>query len=191
MTWQMLDMMAPGDIITHIYTANPGGMLDDNGKVIPQLKEALERGVVLDAAHGRRNLSFDVARSLLDQGIVTDVISSDLTVIGRTYIVYSLTECMSKFLMLGFTLEQVIDKTISAPARGLGMSDTLGALAVGREADITVLDMVEGEWLFTDSFGKTGHGDKAIVPVLAVRAGEVFMPDWGPHPWGWLPVQSK
>jgi dihydroorotase len=191
LTWQMLEMMVPGDIITHIYTANPGGMLDGKGKVVPQLKEARERGVVLDAAHGRSNFSFDVARRLLDQDIVTDVISSDLTARGHAHIVYSLTECMSKFLMLGFTLEQVIDKTTSVPARMLGQSGTLGALAVGREADISVLDIVAGEWLFTDSFGRTEKGDKAIVPVLTVRAGEVFTPDWGPHPWGWLPVQSK
>lgn len=190
LTWQMLDMMAPGDIITHIYTANPGGMLDSSGEVVPQLREAIDRGVVLDSAHGRRNVSFDAARKLLDQGIVTDVISSDLTAPGRGYIVYSLTECMAKFLMLGFTLEQVIEKTTAAPARVLGMSDTLGALAVGREADISVLDVVNGDWLFQDAFGKSERGERAIVPVLTVRAGEVFTPDWGPRPWGWLPERA-
>ena len=73
----------------------------------------------------------------------------------------------------------------------MGQSGTLGALAVGREVDISVLDVMDGEWLFADSFGRTEVGEKAIVPVLTVREGEVFMPNWGPHPWGWLPVQSK
>jgi dihydroorotase len=186
-TRAMLELMAPGDIITHIYTANPGGMLDERGRVLPELRAARERGLFLDAAHGRLNLSFDTARRMHDQGIVTDVISSDMTVRGSREIVYSLTECMSKFLMLGMSLADVIEKTTAAPARVMGMSGSLGALAPGREADISVLDVVEGEWLLADSFGRREKGRQAIVPVLTVRAGEAIAPAWGPHPWGWLP----
>jgi dihydroorotase len=186
-TRQMLDLMAPGDIVTHIYTANPGDMLDEKGRVLPELRAARERGILFDAAHGRRNLSFETARRLHDQGIVTDVISSDLTVGGRGDIVYSLTECMSKFLMLGMSLADVIERTTAGPARVMGMSSSLGALAPGREADISVLGLVEGEWLFADSFGRKEKGDRAIVPALAVSAGHPIAPAWGPHPWGWLP----
>ncbi len=190
LTPAMLDLMAPGDIVTHIYTANPGGMLDKKGRVLPELRAARERGLLFDAAHGRRNLSFDTARRMHDQGIVTDVISSDLTVGGRADLVHSLTECMSKFLMLGMSLADVIEKTTSAPAAAMGMSASLGSLEPGREADISVLDVAEGEWLFADSFGRKERGAKAIVPVLTVRAGEPVSPAWGPHPWGWLPESA-
>jgi dihydroorotase len=183
----MVELMAPGDIVTHVYTANPGGLLDPGGRVLPQLRAARERGLALDAAHGRRNLSFDAARRMHDQGIVTDIISSDLTVGGSREIVYSLTECMSKFLMLGMSLADVIERTTCGPARVMGMSESLGALAPGREADISVLEVVEGEWTFVDSFGRREKGRQAIVPVLTVRAGEPVTPAWGPHPWGWLP----
>jgi hypothetical protein len=26
--------------------------------------------------------------------------------------------------------------------------------------------------------------------VQTIRAGEVFAPEWGPHPWGWLPPEA-
>lgn len=188
LTREMLGMLAPGDIVTHVCTPRPGGLLDEQGRVWPELLDARSRGVVLDSAHGRTNLSFQVARRLLDQGIVPDVISSDLTLGGRSWIVHSLTECMSKFLALGLSLAEVIRMATSNPARALGMADRLGALAVGREADLSVLDVVEGEWQFTDSLGRTLRGTKALVPAVTVRAGEVIAPDWGPHPWGWLPA---
>jgi len=186
-TRQMLGMLAPGDIVTHVCTARPGGVLDGNRRVIPELLDARNRGVVLDSAQGRTNFSFDTTRRLVDQGIVPDVISSDITLGGRTWIVYSLTECMSKFLSLGFGLEEVIRMTTSNTARALGMSDTLGAIAVGREADLSIIEVVEGEWELSDSFGQRLRGEKALVPVATIRAGGIIMPDWGPHPWGWLP----
>jgi dihydroorotase len=191
LTPRMLDLMGPGDIVTHVYTANAGGLLDDNGRVLPQVRAARERGVLFDAAHGRRNLSFDAVRRLHEQGIVTDAISSDLTIGGRGEIVYSLTECMSKFLMLGMSLQDVVEKVTAGPARVMGMADRLGSLEPGRNADISVIEVVEGEWVFADAFGRRETGRQAIVPVLAVRAGEPIAPGWGPHPWGWLPEAAR
>jgi dihydroorotase len=189
LTREMLGMLAQGDILTHLCTANPGGILDEKGHALPELLAARERGVVLDSAQGRYNFSFDVARRLMDQGVVPDAISSDLTLGGRTWRVYSLTECMSKFLALGMGVEDVIRRTTCNPARALGMSDTLGRIEVGREADLSILQQVDGKWEFTDSLGQKLRGKTALVPVAAIRSGQVIMPDWGPHPWGWLPAQ--
>ena len=191
LTREMLGALAPGDILTHLCTARPGGILDEGGRVVRELLEARERGVVLDSAQGRTNFSFDVARRLMDQGVVPDVISSDLTLGGRTWIVYSLTECMSKFLALGLGIEEVIRMTTCNPARVLGMSDTLGRIEVGREADLSILQQVDGDWEFMDSLGQKLHGKTALVPVATIRSGEVIMPEWGPHPWGWLPAQAS
>jgi dihydroorotase len=189
LTRKALDMLDAGDIATHVCTGKPGGVLDDEGQVIPELLDARNRGVILDSAHGRTNLSFSAARCLIEQGVVPDVISSDITLGGRTRIVYSLTECMSKFLALGLSMEEVIGMTTTNAAQALGMADTLGTIRVGREADLSILEMIEGEWEFVDSVGETMQGEKAIVPVVTIRAGEVVVPDWGPHPWGWLPVR--
>ena len=149
--------------------------------------DAQQRGVFLDTAHGRQNFSFDVAKSALDQGVKPRSISTDLTIPGRLTTVHSMVEMMSRFLALGFSLEDVIRMSTVNPASALDMEDTLGSLAVGREADISVLEEATGNWLFHDTEGATLAGDKALTPILTVRSGEVFTAEWGPRPWGWLP----
>ena len=84
---ELLPIMEPGDIVTHFFTANPGGVLDSTGKLVPEAKEANDRGVWLDTAHGRSNFSFDTGQRILDQGIPPHCISTDLTVPGRATIV--------------------------------------------------------------------------------------------------------
>ncbi|HAL47304.1 MAG: amidohydrolase/deacetylase family metallohydrolase [SAR202 cluster bacterium] len=186
-TRALLPLLEPGDIITHLFTGNPGTIFDDDGSVLPELMAAQERGVFLDTAHGRQNFSFDIARRALDRGVVPRGISTDLTIPGRLHAVHSMTEMLSRFLALGFSLEDVIRMSTANPAEALGMGDTLGTLAVGRGADITVLEEATGDWLFHDTEGGTLRGDKALAPVATVKDGEVFTADWGPRPWGWLP----
>jgi len=187
LTRELLPLMEPGDILTHLFTGNPGRILDDDGKVIPELLDAQERGVFLDTAHGRMNFSFDLAARALDQGVRPQSISTDLTIPGRQMVVHSMTEMLTRFLALGFSLEDVIRMATMNPAQALGMGDSLGSLAVGRAADITVLEEATGDWVLGDAVGESRDTDKALAPVVTVKGGEVFSPDWGPHPWGWLP----
>src|SRR5205085_334259 len=95
---ELLPLLEPGDIVTHLFTANPGGVLDTNGK-----------------------------------------------------------------------------------------QDRLGSLAVGRQADISVLEVRDGSWVVYDTLRDSMKIDKTIVPVLTVKRGKTFEPEWGPHPWGWEP----
>ena len=141
----------------------------------------------LDTAHGRQNFSFDVAKAALDQGVQPRSISTDMTPPGRMNTVHSMTEMLARFMALGFSLEDVIRMTTTNPAQALGMEETLGSLAVGRPADISVLKEETGDWLFHDTEGNTLRGDKALVPIVTVKDGEPYSPDWGPRPWGWLP----
>ena len=190
LTQQLLPLMDEGDIITHLFSGNPGRILDEQGKVLPEVLEAQERGVFFDTAHGRQNFSFDVARRALDQGVRPLSISTDMTIPGRLNTVHSMTEMLSRFMALGFPLDDTIRMATLNPARAIGMDDALGSLATGRAADISVLEEATGDWLFRDTEGDTLRGDKALAPVLTVKGGEVFAADWGPHPWGWLPEAS-
>ena len=190
-THELLPLLESGDIITHLFSGNAGRILDDDGNVLPEVMDAQQRGVFLDTAHGRQNFSFDVARSALDQGVEPRSISTDLTIPGRLTTVHSMVEMMSRFLALGFSLEDVIRMSTVNPASALDMEDTLGSLAVGREADISVLEEATGSWLFHDTEGATLAGDKALIPVLTVKSGEVFTAEWGPRPWGWLPEEAN
>jgi dihydroorotase len=184
---QLLPIMEEGDIVTHLFTANPGGVLDANGKLVPEAREANDRGVWLDTAHGRLNFSFDVGRRVLDQGLMPHCISTDLTLPGRLRTVHSMTEMMTRFLAMGFTLDQVITMCTFNPARALGQEERLGTLGVGRQADISVLEIKEGDWKVFDVVGGSLRVDKAMVPVLTVKKGKVFEAGWGPRSWGWEP----
>jgi dihydroorotase len=190
LTRVVLGAFTPGDILTHLCTPHAGGVLDGDGRVLPELTAARARGVVMDAALGRHNFSVAIARQHRDLGIVPDTISTDITPGGYGEIVFSLLECMAKFLAIGYSLADVVRMTTSAPAQALGLADELGAIAIGREADLTIFDVVEGRWRFTDTVGDEWTGEQALVPVHTVRAGEMVAPAWGPHPWGWLPERA-
>ena len=184
---ELLPILEEGDILTHYFTANPGGVLDANGRLVPEAREAADRGVWFDTAHGRMNFSFDVGRRVVDQGLLPHCISTDLTVQGRVRTVHSMTEMMTRFLGMGFTLDQVVTMCTSNPAKAIGEEDRLGSLAAGRQADISVLEIKEGDWVVYDVLGESLRVDRTIVPALTVKRGLVFEPDWGPRPWGWEP----
>ncbi|QRP43611.1 amidohydrolase family protein [Amycolatopsis sp. FDAARGOS 1241] len=185
---ETLELLDAGDIVTHVFTANPGGVLDADGKLLPEARAAAERGVLFDSAHGCKNLSFDVARRVLDQGLPLHAVSTDLTLTGHGEIVFSLTEVMSRYLALGFDVPEVLTMATAGPAAAAGIADRAGRLAVGRPADLSVLSLASGDWSVSDSTGAALRLDRAFVPVLTVRAGAVVEPGEPPHPWGWEPT---
>lgn len=187
----LLELLEPGDIVTHLFTANPGGVLDGNGKLVPEAREAARRGVWLDTAHGRLNFSFDVGRRVIDQGLLPHCISTDLTVPGRLQTVHSMTEMLTRFLALGFTLPQVVTMATANPARAIRQEHRLGTLAPGRQADVSVLEVRHGDFLVKDVLGTALPVDRALVPFLTVKRGRLFTPDYGPRPWGWTPDPAR
>jgi len=188
----LLKTLSAGDILTHLCTPNPGGVMnprDAANAVVPEVEEARANGVLIDSALGRGNFGYEVARRQAEMGVHPDTTSSDLTGGGRRLGV-GLLDSMAKFMSLGYSLIDVVRMTTGNAARGIGMADQLGALTVGREADISIFDVVEGKWKFTDTVNQVFTGSKALVPVQTIRHGDLFSPDWGPYPWGWLPEEA-
>jgi dihydroorotase len=181
----LLRSFQEGDILTHLCTPHIGGVMDSARQPVPELREARANGVVLDSALGMGNFGYEVAREQAQLGVQPDSISSDLTAMGQSF--HSLMECMAKFMAVGYSLADVVAMTTHQAAAAIGLSGRLGALQVGREADITVMDVVEGDFVFRDTTRLQFRGQVGIVPVQTVRAGELFAPRWGTHPWGWLP----
>jgi dihydroorotase len=186
-TKQLLPLLREDDLLTHLYTGAPGRPLDAALNVLPELVDAKERGVLFDPAHGRSNMSFEVAKLMMEQGILPSSISTDITAPGRSGVVKSMTHTMSKFLALGFSLNDVIRMSTYNPAGLVGMQDEIGTLAEGTAADIAVLAVEQGKWTFDDAMGATLDGDAALQPVLTFKDGEQVSVDYGPFPWGWLP----
>src|ERR1700730_14644187 len=173
LTRYLLKTFTEADILTHLCTPNPGGVMDPSQAArqsIPELQEAKANGVVLDSALGRGNFGYEVARRQAEIGLHPDTISSDLTAGGRKFGV-GLLDGMSKFLSLGYSLSDVVRMTTTRAASAIGMSDHIGALAVGREADISIIDVVEGKGAFTDTIQKPFSGTQALVPVQTMRNG--------------------
>jgi dihydroorotase len=187
----LTDILTAGDVVTHTLSGAVGALLAD-GSLLSQAEEARSNGVYFDVGVGGGNFSFASAQAVIDQGFIPDTISSDITAMSRhAGPVFSLTECMGKVMTLGITFENAIRMTTAKPAEILGMSDGIGSLGVGMSADISVLDLVEGEFLFHESSGATAAGSQAIRPVMAVRNGVPQPLDYGPRPRGWLPTQGS
>jgi dihydroorotase len=169
MTREVAKLLTEGDIVTHLYTNDHGRILGEDGRVYPEIVEARERGVVFDIGHGIGNFSFDVAERALGQGIAPAVLSSDqntLCVDGPS----DLATTLSKFLALGMSLEDVIDKVTRAPSRALGLA-AHGTLAGGAPADITVFRVETGEFRFGDMDGATRTSSRRIVPEAVYKGG--------------------
>jgi dihydroorotase len=188
----LLSNFDAGDILTHLSTPSPGGVMADEARtqLIPELQEARNRGVVLDPALGAGNFGIDVCRRQAELGLYPDTISSDLTAGGRGRVVYSLMECMGRFMAAGYTVKDMVRMSTANAAKALGLAGEIGALKVGYEADITIFDVANGKWKFIDTTQKEFTGERALVPVQTIKAGEVFAPEWGPHSWGWLPPEA-
>ena len=176
---ELLPILEEGDIVTHYFTANPGGVLDADGKLVPEAREAHERGVWLDTAHGRMNFAFDVGERVIDQGVLPHCISTDLTVPGRARTVHSMTEMMTRFLAMGFTFDQVVTMCTENPAKSIGVDDRIGTLHAGKQADLSILDIQDGDWVVYDVLGDSRKSDRAVTPVMSVKKGQVFEAAWG------------
>ena len=170
----LLDLLRPGDILTHVYSG-AGNNTVQNGKVIAAALEAKKRGVLIDVGHGGGSFDFTVALPALEQGLTPDTISSDLHAYsGNSPSIPYLPQVMSKFLTLGFSLEQVIAMATNRPGEIIGREPLLGTLKPGAWADIAIFDVVDKpvEWL--DTRGNKRAGTIALVPVQTIRAGRPF-----------------
>ena len=166
----LLDALRPGDIITHAFRG-AGGMLDRDGKAVPQFRDAVDRGVVLDMGHSGTDFRFREARRLLDQGFRPDTISTDLNIFNIGGPVFSLSENMTKMLGLGIELPDVVAMATCNSARAIGRLHELGSLEVGRSAEISVLRVrTDGPFPVSDGH-ETIESEVAVEPVGCIRGG--------------------
>jgi dihydroorotase len=172
----VLKHLREGDIVTHMFTVHPGGLLDGNGKLWPQVRDAKESGVLMDVGHGLHNLNFDVARKVLDQGLHPDGVSTDGHRGNRAGPVYDLPTTMAKLMALGFSLNQVVEMATINAARLLGRKNELGSLRIGEPADISVLKLEDREWKAVDSQKGTIPAKQALVPIYAIRGNTIYEP---------------
>ncbi len=177
---QILDLLRPGDVLTHCYSGAPnlagdGTNIVQDGKLLPAALAAKKRGVVFDIGHGGGSFDFTIAQAAIEQGCPPDTISSDVHVFsantpGMPYLPW----VMSKFLTLGFTLSQVVAMASSVPARVIGRVPKLGTLQKGAPADLSMFDLVDGPVSFVDTRNNTRQGQQHLRPAGTIVAGVAF-----------------
>lgn len=170
---EVLDLLDKGDIITHSFHGKDNNLLD-NGQIKPQTQAARDRGVKFDIGHGKDSLNFHTAARAKELGFMADTISTDLHSRSICKPVYSLSETMDKFLALGYTLEECVEKVTSAPAELLSL-EKLGRLRVGGLGDLTIFGLETGEFSFLDSNKNEMKGEQSIAVRYTVVNGQVEM----------------
>jgi dihydroorotase len=171
----ILALLKPGDIVTHAYAPPPNGIFDDNGQVLPEVLAARRRGIRFDIGHGRvGHITWETAGQGLRQKFLPDTISSDLNDAGRTDQVFDFPNVLSKFLMLGMPLDQVIERATINAAHVFPDFGDVGTLRVGAPADITVLELRTGEFEFVDNANTPRTGQSKLFAHASIVAGKVF-----------------
>ena len=177
---QILDLLRPADVLTHAYSGAPnlGGAFTNivqDGRLLPAALAAKQRGVIFDVGHGGGSFDYTVADPAIAQGAPPDTISSDIHVFsGNTPGMPYLTWVMSKFMGLGFTLEQVVAMATVNPAKVINRAPKLGTLQVGAPGDVSIMELVEAPISFVDTRNNKRDGKAHLKPVQTVAAGVPF-----------------
>jgi dihydroorotase len=167
--------LRPGDISTHCFRG-PVPCIGANGRVLPYLLEARKRGVLFDVGHGAGSFVFGNAVPCIQQGFYPDVISTDLHYLSMNLGMLDMTTTMSKFLVMGMPLYDVIRTSTIAAAEAIGHPEH-GHLSVGAAADMAVLNLLRGTFGFMDSFGGTVKADQRLFCELTLKDGRAVW-DW-------------
>lgn len=170
---EICNELSPGDCITHCFKGGSTRIIDDNNRLFDDIRSAAERGVIFDVGHGFGSFQWEVVDAALEQGFEPTSISTDLHTKNLNGPVYDMPTTMSKFLMLGMSLERVIEISTSVPAKILHLEDQIGTLREGTVADIAVLERRLGKFLFTDSYRQQRVGTELLSAAATIRRGEL------------------
>lgn len=179
---EFLEKLRPGDIVTHSFTGNPHGILDNNNKVIDAAWDAMKRGIIFDVGHGAGSFAFPVAEACLEQGLDPGTVSSDVHRYNVRGPVFDLMTTLSKYIHLGYSIKDALAFGTTKPAAAVGLPDHIGTLKVGADADIAVIQHREGSVTFTDALGNERAGNQLLLPVETLRKGRRFNPIHSTHP---------
>lgn len=171
----LMKHLRPGDIYTHQYAYFPGSreaVIDENGKVKPVVFEAVKRGIKFDVGHGGGSFRWKVAVPAIQQGFLPDAISTDLHTGSMNGGMKDMANTMSKFLALGLSVQEVINRSTWQPALMINRPE-LGNLSVGTEADVAIFSITKGSFGYLDIAGEKLKGTRKLVAEMTIRAGRI------------------
>jgi dihydroorotase len=167
--------LRPGDISTHSWIG-PAPWVDENGMLYPYVYEARKRGVLFDVGHGQGSFIWRNVAAAVAQGFYPDSISTDLHALSMNAAMMDMQTVMSKFLVAGMPLKDVIHRSTWNPAQIIHHPE-LGHLTPGVVADVAAFRVMEGDFAYGDSAGGRFHGKQRLLCELTIRNGDVAW-DW-------------
>jgi dihydroorotase len=176
----LLPKLSRGDIVTHCFHGNEGGILDARGRVLGEALSARERGVLFDVGHGVGSFDYRVARAAVGQGFPPDTVSSDLHAHNVGGPVYDQATTLSKLLHVGMPLGDVIRASTSTPALAVRRQEGIGSMAPGATADLSILEIRTGHWALPDAAGHTEVVERLLIPKVVIKAGRADAIEAGP-----------
>lgn len=173
---KLIDLLKPGDVVTHMYAPPPNSIVDDNGKIIPEVAAARRRGVWFDVGNGQTgHMRWDTIDQIVKANFWPDTFSTDWNTNAHMTGVIDFPNCMSKFLMLGMPLDQVIARATVNAAKTFPVFRGRGTLAAGAPADIAILELRNGDFEYLDNFNNKRTGHQRLFPAGTVLGGKYTM----------------
>lgn len=170
---QLMELLRPGDVVTHMFAPPPNSIIDDRGRILPEVLAARRRGVWFDVGNGRTgHLRWDIVEKVMQTGFWPDTFSTDWTPEGRTAQVFNFPNVMSKLFDFGMPLDQAIARATVNPSRVFEVFHDRGTLNVGAPADIALLELRSGSFEFVDNFTNTRTGRQKLFPAGTVLNGK-------------------
>jgi len=169
---ELLPILKTGDIVTHMFAPPPNAIVDDAGRVLPEVLAARRRGIVFDVGNGvRDHIRWDIVEQVMRQGFWPDTFSTDWNVMSRTTGVVDFPNCMSKLFPYGMSVPEAIACATLNAARAFEVFRDRGTLNVGAPADVAILELREGEFEFLDNYENKIKGRQRLFPSETVLAG--------------------
>jgi dihydroorotase len=170
---KLIDLLKRGDIVTHMFAPPPSSIIDDSGHILPEVLAARRRGVWFDVGNGQTgHLRWDIVERVMQAGFWPDTFSTDWNVNSPMTGVIDFPNCMSKFLMFGMSLDQVVARATVNASRLFPLFNDRGTLNVGAPADVAVLELREGTFEFLDNYENKRTGRQRLFPSAAVLGGK-------------------
>jgi dihydroorotase len=170
---RLVDLLKAGDIVTHMFAPPPNSIVDESGRILPEVLAARRRGVWFDIGNGQNgHMRWDTIGSIMKAGFWPDTFSTDWTANSRTTGVVDLPNCMSKLFGFGMTISEAIACATVNPSRIFRVFNDRGTLNVGAPADISLLELREGTFEFLDNYKNTITGRQRLFPSGTVLGGK-------------------
>src|SRR5262245_39612399 len=169
----ILAILKPGDIVTHMYAPPPNGIFGHDDKLIPAVRDARKRGIWFDFGNGRiDHWTWAIAEHAMKERVFPDTFSTDWGQAARTDQVFNFATVMSKFLLLGMPLADVIACVTSNVAKAFPAFKGLGTIRAGSQADVAVMELRQGTFELEDNYKGKRTGMQKLVTTATVLAGK-------------------